>query len=196
MRHRCPEAVSVGGDDPKEKSWGVDYSKLTPLLVKSLQEQQGQIDELRALIVNTPSTSSPSASSIEDLAGQVADLSARVDALSIDTLDSLAITGGLEIAGEVDLGPDTVGEAVIKAGDTSVEIPFTNPYQKQPIVSATVSEFITGQYRVTNKTVNGFTIELSEAQVFDVTLDWHAFGSSGGVRLFSDGLTETIQPVD
>ena len=44
-----PEAVAAGDDgDVVEKSWGVDYSKLVPLLVKSIQEQQQQIDALKA----------------------------------------------------------------------------------------------------------------------------------------------------
>ncbi|WP_315765651.1 tail fiber domain-containing protein [Bradyrhizobium sp. SZCCHNS2005] len=43
-----PEAVTVGGDDPKEKPWSVDYGRLTPLLVKSLQQQQHQIEALKA----------------------------------------------------------------------------------------------------------------------------------------------------
>lgn len=42
-----PIAVSVGGEDPHEKPWGVDYGKLTPLIVKSIQEQQLQIEELK-----------------------------------------------------------------------------------------------------------------------------------------------------
>ena len=33
-----PVAVSPGGEDPKTDPWMVDYSRLTPLLVKSLQE--------------------------------------------------------------------------------------------------------------------------------------------------------------
>ena len=40
-----PEAVGVGDS---EHSWGVDYGKLTPLIVKSVQEQQDQLDVLIA----------------------------------------------------------------------------------------------------------------------------------------------------
>ena len=43
-----PMAVSVGSDDVKEHPWGVDYGKLTPLIVIATQEQQEQIEELRA----------------------------------------------------------------------------------------------------------------------------------------------------
>ncbi len=42
-----PMAVSVGSDDVKEQPWGVDYGKLTPLIVIATQEQQEQIEELR-----------------------------------------------------------------------------------------------------------------------------------------------------
>ena len=40
-----PVAVTVGGDDPKTDPWQVDYSKLTPLLVKSVQELNRTVDE-------------------------------------------------------------------------------------------------------------------------------------------------------
>ena len=43
-----PVAVRVGGDNAKTNPWTVDYSKLTPLLVKGMQEQQVVIDELKA----------------------------------------------------------------------------------------------------------------------------------------------------
>ncbi len=33
-----PEAVHVGGDDPAKNPWQIDYGRLTPLLVKSVQE--------------------------------------------------------------------------------------------------------------------------------------------------------------
>ncbi|MGB0368570.1 MAG: tail fiber domain-containing protein [Flavobacteriales bacterium] len=49
-----PEAVSVGGEDVKTDPWMVDYGKLTPLLVKAVQdltklveEQQREIEALK-----------------------------------------------------------------------------------------------------------------------------------------------------
>ena len=44
-----PQAVIVGGDDPKTNPWMVDYSKLTPLLVKAVQDQQKRIIELEKM---------------------------------------------------------------------------------------------------------------------------------------------------
>lgn len=45
-----PQAVEPGGDDPKTKPWMIDYSKLTPLLVKAVQEQQTIIERQQSLI--------------------------------------------------------------------------------------------------------------------------------------------------
>ena len=42
-----PQAITVGGDDAKINPWMVDYSKLTPLLVKSIQEQQDELEALK-----------------------------------------------------------------------------------------------------------------------------------------------------
>ncbi len=39
-----PTAVLVGGEDAKTNPWMVDYSKLTPLLVKGIQDQQKVIE--------------------------------------------------------------------------------------------------------------------------------------------------------
>jgi trimeric autotransporter adhesin len=40
-----PNAVHVGGADAKTDPWMVDYGRITPLLVKSIQDQQQIIDE-------------------------------------------------------------------------------------------------------------------------------------------------------
>jgi hypothetical protein len=44
----APEAVFKG--EKEEDMWGVDYSKLVPMMVKAIQEQQAQIEQLRAEI--------------------------------------------------------------------------------------------------------------------------------------------------
>ena len=42
-----PNAVSVGGDDVKTDPWMMDYGKMTPLLVKAIQDQQEMIQALQ-----------------------------------------------------------------------------------------------------------------------------------------------------
>lgn len=41
------EAVSPGGEDPATKPWMVDYGRVTPLLTKAIQEEQGEIEVLK-----------------------------------------------------------------------------------------------------------------------------------------------------
>jgi hypothetical protein len=43
-----PDAVTVGGANPTAEPWTVDYGRVTPLLTKAIQEQQGEIDGLKA----------------------------------------------------------------------------------------------------------------------------------------------------
>ena len=45
-----PNVVNEGGEDEKENPWGVDYGKLTPYLIKAVQEQQTLIESLTARI--------------------------------------------------------------------------------------------------------------------------------------------------
>ena len=42
--------VQEGGDDINEQPWGVDYSKLTPYLIKAVQELSAKNDALEARI--------------------------------------------------------------------------------------------------------------------------------------------------
>ncbi|RLD20925.1 MAG: hypothetical protein DRI69_05290 [Bacteroidetes bacterium] len=45
-----PDAVDVGGEDVTKEPWGVAYGKLSPLLVKSIQDQQEIIQEQQEII--------------------------------------------------------------------------------------------------------------------------------------------------
>jgi len=42
-----PEVVRVGGLNPATDPWMVDYGRVTPLLTKAIQEQQGEIETLK-----------------------------------------------------------------------------------------------------------------------------------------------------
>ena len=45
-----PDVVREGGDDVTEQPWSIDYGKLTPYLIKALQEADAKIDALTARI--------------------------------------------------------------------------------------------------------------------------------------------------
>lgn len=42
------DVVSVGTDDLEKEPWGVDYGRMTPLIIRGMQEQQAEIDVLKA----------------------------------------------------------------------------------------------------------------------------------------------------
>jgi hypothetical protein len=45
-----PEAVTEGGGDATRSPWAVDYGRLSPLLVKSVQELKADNDNLRKIV--------------------------------------------------------------------------------------------------------------------------------------------------
>jgi hypothetical protein len=45
----------LGGDDESKNPYGVDYGKLTPYIVKAMQEQQALIESLTARITTLES---------------------------------------------------------------------------------------------------------------------------------------------
>ncbi len=54
LAHELQEVIpyAVNGEKDGEQMQGVDYSKLVPVLVKAIQEQQAQIEELKAKILS------------------------------------------------------------------------------------------------------------------------------------------------
>jgi hypothetical protein len=47
----------------------------------------------------------------------------------------LVLSGTLEIIGQVDLGRDSVGQAVVLSGTTEVAIVFEKSYTYQPVIT-------------------------------------------------------------
>ena len=48
-------AVQEGGDDPYTDPWQADYGKLTPVLVKAVQELKAELDAAKARITTLES---------------------------------------------------------------------------------------------------------------------------------------------
>ena len=64
------------------------------------------------------------------------------------------------------------GTATIKAGVQSASVNFSSPYAVTPKITASADDFV--NYRITQKSGNGFTIELEHPATRDVSLDWIA----------------------
>jgi hypothetical protein len=78
----------------------------------------------------------------------------------------------IEIGGHVVVNADVAGTATIKVGSSSVDVKFGKAYAAVPVVTTGSDDFVT--VRVTNKTVNGFTVQAQSPVVRDVHVDWTA----------------------
>jgi hypothetical protein len=86
---------------------------------------------------------------------------------------------------------DSVGEAEIPAGQTSVRVSFSEPYAYQPIVTADVLDVFI-QHEINSVTSAGFTISIPAATTTDMTFDWHSFASPSEQLTVSGGTTQPI----
>ncbi|MBS1537106.1 MAG: tail fiber domain-containing protein [Bacteroidetes bacterium] len=89
-----PQAVSEGTDEVDEKGklihpWGIDYGKLTPILIKSVQEQQQELDGLRLEVIKMRTQQEE----LEGLRGEVAKMKEQMQALEAAVRTSTVTIG-------------------------------------------------------------------------------------------------------
>jgi hypothetical protein len=99
----------------------------------------------------------------------IQELVARIDAL---------VGGNYSVGVEAVFDEDMVGTATVLVGETSVGVEFGEEYFGIPVVTLTPLEFVDRQYKVSDKSSEGFSIELQKVQEIDVGFDWHAFAVS------------------
>jgi hypothetical protein len=66
-----PSVVHVGGDDVKTNAWGIDYGKLTPYLIKAVQEQQSEIELLKSENSNLKNNNEVLSNDIKTMKAQI-----------------------------------------------------------------------------------------------------------------------------
>ena len=69
-----PQAVQEGGSNPAIRPWMIDYSKLTPLLVQAVQDQQQEINDQHQQLHNQ-------SVQIEDLKDQLGIMKSELEIL-------------------------------------------------------------------------------------------------------------------
>jgi hypothetical protein len=143
---------------------GITKENLIPVLVKGFQDQQSQ----------------------------VAALQNQINALQGNASGNLPGDTPVVIAENLYLSGDSVGEAKILEGVSSVRVSFAKPYKHQPIVTITPQSRVSGGYWVGDKDSTGFTIYIENGAEGSVTFGWHSFASEGAKLTVSDGTTEDI----
>lgn len=93
------------------------------------------------------------------------------------------------------LNEDNVGQAKILAGQTSVRVNFTKPYEYLPIVTTTPNSRVGSEYWIDDKDSTGFTIYIDTESSNDVVFDWHSFAGQSAKLFVSSGEQENINIV-
>jgi hypothetical protein len=77
-----PSVVTIGGENANRNPWKVDYSKLTPIIVKGIQDQQQEIDLLKK-------DNDQQKAAISNIQAQVNEIEQQVD--KIDKLEAMLL---------------------------------------------------------------------------------------------------------
>ncbi|OGY50106.1 MAG: hypothetical protein A3J59_04800 [Candidatus Buchananbacteria bacterium RIFCSPHIGHO2_02_FULL_56_16] len=188
-----PRLVSVDNNGlPKAIKW----ENLTAVLIKAVQEQQAEIDELQ---VSLP----PDAADLPDLAVidnpdlDIETLVVRQAATFYGTIyvkgeamfeHKVVFKDDVEVEGKLYLSADQAGTVVLPAGATSTEVVFGGEFKSVPKVVASLATSFANDtaatddlglfvnWRIAAKTARGFRIVLQAPAEKNVTYDWLAIG--------------------
>jgi hypothetical protein len=108
------------------------------------------------------------------------------------SLTGNASTSNLSVYIPSNFSGDSVGEAKILAGQTSIRVSFRQAYSQQPIVTFSPEGAVVPAF-IQEKDSAGFTLAMPSARTTDVTFDWHSFASPQARLTVSDGTTQPIQ---
>jgi hypothetical protein len=158
MQNIVPEVVNY---DSNGLPNGIDYEFLTSNIVKAMQQQQVEIQDLQkglwdgGIVANDTTFN-----------GNVT-FNGGVDFKGAATFE-----GKVNFKGQVMYNPDAAGTIVIPKDQTTATVNFYQPYDNIPQITATPSDFVS--LKVTNKSVNGFTVTMRIPSPNDVSIDWVA----------------------
>src|ERR1022692_1322810 len=105
-----------------------------------------------------------------------------------------ATTSDLTVYNPSNFSGDSVGEAEILAGQTSVRVSFRQQYAYQPIVTFSPEGSFMPAF-IAEKDTSGFTLALEAATSTPTTFDWHSFASPNEQLTVSGGTTRPISLV-
>ena len=174
----------------KAGGYGLNYSILTALLAKGIQEQQQQIDLLSSNldlsindsvsedIVDLPVTESDPQFNTLRVVGAT-DFYGTVTVVGeAGFISKVTFEKDVEIKGKLYVSADQAGTTKIPAGETTVEIKFEGEYEVIPKVVANLiddeDETTFVNWKIIRKSVIGFTVVLQQAVNKDLEFDWIA----------------------
>ncbi len=167
-----PDAVKVGGSDPSTDPWAVDYGRLTPLIVKSVQQLNTKVDRLSARVDVLQLSQAAWSGGI---VGQTTEFQNLVSFDSFVTFkDKVTFRSDVAFDGRVTFADkDLAGIVTMKAGTKTAHVSFTRPYIEAPIVTVSPKDSAAG-YAVKNVQADGFDITVPSNAPADIDFNWIA----------------------
>ncbi|MFA6255276.1 MAG: tail fiber domain-containing protein, partial [Patescibacteria group bacterium] len=182
-----PEVTNGAGNE----LWAIDYDRLTPVVIKSIQELATKVDQLLARLDRLDNggteteSQQPTADAPAPTGGQVRIFDVEVLGNIIGRQNS-DFFGLMTVWAEADFrqnvffkglayfNQDTAGVAVITAGATSTEVTFTGTYLVVPRITALPKNNPGALFWASEQSTTGFKINIAEPQPYDVAFDWIA----------------------
>ena len=82
----------------------------------------------------------------------------------------------VQFDGHLTVANDTAGYASLRAGESTVHVTFTTPYETSPIVNAAPSNGQFASFATDQVTTTGFDIKLAAPAAADIKFSWTALG--------------------
>lgn len=174
---------------------GLFYGNFTALLTEAVQDQKKLIDELIVKVDSLSVATSSTETTVEPLVVidnpdiQTQTLVVNQAATFYGTLyvqgeagfmHKVVFEDDIEVKGKIYASADQAGTAVIPANATSTEVAFEKEYEGVPKINITPQSKLNGsEYWISEKTSQGFRINLDPSLNQDFTFDWMALGVKG-----------------
>jgi hypothetical protein len=163
-----PELASTDGQGFKS----IGYASFVPLLTEAIKQQQQEILALQGGVFGNATTS------------------------TLTVTQAVTFEGDISVKGSLYLSGDSVGEARILPGSTTVRVSFSQPYRYQPIVTATAlgNAILQNDFRFAVSEVDdaGFAITITASLAEEADFTWQSFESADAKLTVSDGTTEHL----
>jgi hypothetical protein len=138
-------------------------------IMRGFTVQQDQINELKSRIATLETASTATTTSIS---------SADLGSLLNKEGSGLAIIGTVHFKDNVVFGTNAAGTVAVQPGQQTVAVTFSRPHPGSPIVTLSPTTFVGAEWRVSQVSADGFTVELSAPATSAVQFSWHALYGS------------------
>jgi hypothetical protein len=190
MRDVLPEIVM----EDRNGYLSIDYSKVTPVLVNAIKEQQAQIDALKNGGVQI----------IDEVASEFFDEVTFHAQVIFE--DATVFMDDVTLMKRVVFGDmDVAGSAIIEKGKEKIEVKFEKEFVFIPYVTATANNAFE-KFIISEVDTEGFAIEIEDDASRDMQFTWHALATTSNFQIIDeekevennnqsneDGIAEGIQ---